>query len=322
MEQPLVSVIVPVFNAGKYLSQCVESVLGQTFTRWELLLVDDGSTDGSTEACDAYALRDSRIRVWHKGNGGASSARNVGLDKARGEWIAFLDADDYLLPHSLKALVEEALRSGADLIAGKALSLNNGTLKPKPEPPVARGNKVMSSVPRPEIWGYLFRRELIERHSLRFREGLRFAEDWLFCFEYASWAGSVRRVDTPVYVYRTHPSSAVNSADNAEMAPHLLAAACHLHQLASTYSTEDKRRRKAALDMRDNRLRLWLCCEMSGTVTRETLRASLSRCRALFDSDREHVAFLCSSLPLCFLKARLQRLPRLRRALKRMLRRE
>lgn len=91
-----ISVIVPVYNTEKYLQRCVDSILAQTFTDFELLLVNDGSTDGSGAICDEYAQKDSRVRVFHKENGGASSARNLGLDNAKGEWITFCDSDDYV----------------------------------------------------------------------------------------------------------------------------------------------------------------------------------------------------------------------------------
>lgn len=98
---PKVSIIVPVYKAEKYLNRCIDSILAQTFTDWELLLIDDGSTDRSGDICDEYAKKDTRIRVFHKENGGVSSARNLGLDSAQGEWVTFIDADDYILPDFL-----------------------------------------------------------------------------------------------------------------------------------------------------------------------------------------------------------------------------
>jgi len=99
---PKISVIVPVYNAAPYLHRCIDSILAQTFTDFELLLIDDGSTDGSGRFCDEYADKDGRIRVFHKENGGVSSARNVGLDNACGEWIAFCDSDDRVFPEWLE----------------------------------------------------------------------------------------------------------------------------------------------------------------------------------------------------------------------------
>lgn len=97
---PKISVIVPVYNTEQYLPRCIDSILAQTFTDFELLLIDDGSKDSSGKICDESAAKDSRIRVFHKENGGVSSARNMGLNNAQGEWITFVDSDDYLIEHS------------------------------------------------------------------------------------------------------------------------------------------------------------------------------------------------------------------------------
>ena len=96
MTTPVLSIIVPVYNVEKYLARCIDSILAQTFTDFELILVDDGSTDNSGEICDEYAGKDPRIIVIHKENGGVSSARNHGLDIARGEYITFVDSDDQI----------------------------------------------------------------------------------------------------------------------------------------------------------------------------------------------------------------------------------
>lgn len=96
MNNPKISVIVPVYNAEKYLHRCIDSILNQTFPDFELLLIDDGSKDQSGEICDEYAKKDSRVKVFHKENGGVSSARNVGIDNAVGEYICFCDSDDWV----------------------------------------------------------------------------------------------------------------------------------------------------------------------------------------------------------------------------------
>ena len=111
---PAISVIVPVYQAEALLPQCVESVLAQTFSDWELLLIDDGSRDGSPTLCDGYAARDPRIRVFHKPNGGVSTARNLGLEQATGPYIAFLDADDAFEPAALETLWYLREKAGAD----------------------------------------------------------------------------------------------------------------------------------------------------------------------------------------------------------------
>lgn len=127
MENPKISVIVPVYNVEKYLRKCVDSILSQTFTDFELLLIDDGSKDHSGEICDEYALQDDRVKVFHKENGGVSSARNLGIDVAKGEWITFVDADDYIAENLLQSLCNidsnvDIAFTGCTLIEGNNVS--------------------------------------------------------------------------------------------------------------------------------------------------------------------------------------------------------
>ena len=103
---PKISVIVPVYNTEKYLHRCIDSILAQTFTDFELLLIDDGSKDNSGAICDEYAAKDSRVRVFHKENGGVSSARNLGLDNVRGEWVTFVDSDDWVEKEYIELFVK------------------------------------------------------------------------------------------------------------------------------------------------------------------------------------------------------------------------
>lgn len=114
MNHPLVSVIVPVYNVERYLVRAVDSLLGQTYERLDIILVDDGSTDHCPQLCDDYARRDARVRVIHKPNGGLSDARNAGLDAARGELLTFLDSDDYLAPSTIGRFVQAFEADGVD----------------------------------------------------------------------------------------------------------------------------------------------------------------------------------------------------------------
>lgn len=105
--RPEISIIVPVYQVEKYLNECIDSILAQTFTDFELILVDDGSPDNCPALCDAAAKRDSRVRVIHKQNGGVSTARNAGLDAAQGNWIAFVDSDDTVEPEYLEKCIRQ-----------------------------------------------------------------------------------------------------------------------------------------------------------------------------------------------------------------------
>ena len=113
---PAVSVIVPIYNVEKYLAECVDSILGQTFQDMEIILVDDGSLDSSSQMADDYAVRDQRVKVIHKENGGLSSARNAGMKIARGEYIYFCDSDDYISLDAIEILYETATKNDLDMV--------------------------------------------------------------------------------------------------------------------------------------------------------------------------------------------------------------
>lgn len=113
--QPLISIVVPVYNVEKYLPACIESVQAQTFKEWELILVDDGSTDSSGEICDRYAKNDARIKVIHKGNSGPSDTRNIGIQSASAELVGFVDSDDWIDPDMYEVLYDNMVKTGADI---------------------------------------------------------------------------------------------------------------------------------------------------------------------------------------------------------------
>ncbi|SMC83685.1 glycosyltransferase family 2 protein [Papillibacter cinnamivorans] len=115
MNSLLISVIIPVYNARPYLRRCLDSVLSQTYTQLEIILVDDGSTDGSGDICEEYIKKDTRIKVLHQENRGQSAARNAGLDIARGDCVGFVDADDWIYPHMYRDLLESIEKTGADI---------------------------------------------------------------------------------------------------------------------------------------------------------------------------------------------------------------
>ena len=112
---PKISIIVPVYKVEKYIHKCIDSILAQTFTDFELILVDDGSPDNCGKICDEYAKEDSRIVVIHKDNGGVSDARNIGISRANGEYIGFVDSDDYIDKDMYKNLYESCLNNKADI---------------------------------------------------------------------------------------------------------------------------------------------------------------------------------------------------------------
>lgn len=125
---PIISVIVPVYNVEKYLCQCIDSILAQTFTNFELILMDDGSTDGSTALCDEYAVKDKRIRVFHKKNGGQAEARNLGIDISKGQYLTFIDSDDVVSPEYLNQLFKAIQENDADISVCDEISFQDGEL--------------------------------------------------------------------------------------------------------------------------------------------------------------------------------------------------
>lgn len=133
MEAALISIIIPVYNVERYLDRCISSVLNQTYQNLQIILVDDGSTDGSGDICDKYKTMDTRISVIHKNNGGAADARNSGLQIAEGEYVGFVDADDYIARDMYECLYEELLKSGCDISCCGRINHfeKNYRLKPK-----------------------------------------------------------------------------------------------------------------------------------------------------------------------------------------------
>ena len=154
MSMPEISVIVPVYKVEAYLPRCVDSILAQTFTDYELWLVDDGSPDNSGKICDDYSKRDARIRVIHKPNGGLSSARNAALDECKGRYISFVDSDDWVTPDFLETLHSALVASGADIsICGMINHFDDGhetvLYEPSTEPCVVEGDAIFDTLYQP-----------------------------------------------------------------------------------------------------------------------------------------------------------------------------
>ena len=203
----MVSIIVPVYNVEKYLPKCLDSILAQTFKDFELLLIDDGSPDTSGAICDDYAQRDPRIRVFHQENKGVSAARNVGLDHAKGEWIAFVDADDWMESHWLGSMVENM--EGTDLvISGFHLNykgqvhehrLENKTFSPAEYSDACA--HLMKIAHMGYLWSMLFSNIIIREKNLRLNERMCYQEDLDFILRYVLHTKSFRTIDACAYHY-------------------------------------------------------------------------------------------------------------------------
>ena len=190
----MISVIVPVYKAEKYLHRCVDSILAQSYTNFELLLIDDGSPDNCGAICDEYAAKDSRVRVFHKENGGVSSARNLGLDNARGEWVTFVDSDDWISDEFLTKLKE---CDDADLVIGGCVSTIgwNELLFDKKYDSSSTFpnflNKYLTSLYLRTPWSKLFKITIITNNHIRFDEKIRYGEDTIFVYQYLCCCESV-----------------------------------------------------------------------------------------------------------------------------------
>lgn len=217
MTHPAVSVIVPVYNVEKYLSRCLDSILTQSFLDIEVICVDDGSTDSSSEILRRYAAQDERIRVITQENRGLSGARNTGLDAATGEWIAFVDSDDEVSPEIWKTLLDEAGDESAICFSSEEVCVAD-----KREYPVHCGyNKVKFSgykIIKDEelvrismtVWDKIYRRSNIEATKIRFPEGLHF-EDNVFVMNFFVINRQVRFIHRILYYYHRNNSSIMHS---------------------------------------------------------------------------------------------------------------
>lgn len=189
----MISIIIPAYNAANTIEYCVESILSQTYQDWELIIIDDGSTDNTLDVCQSF--QNKRIQVYHKENGGVSSARNSGLAYAKGEYIAFVDADDYLEPMYLEHLYQgsEYELSISGFCYGNEPEKSKLFLGLTNKSSIAESLSVLINADQLCYpWGRLFKRSIIEQNHIRFDENMRFAEDNVFNWEYLCHINSLR----------------------------------------------------------------------------------------------------------------------------------
>lgn len=220
-KQPLLSIIVPVYNVAQYLSACVDSLLTQTWKNLEVILVDDGSTDESWAVMQAYASRDSRVRLFQQPNKGVSAARNLGLEQARGEYIGFVDSDDTVLPQYLEWLYRAADSCGTAMSMCRYRCVAEGRdLLPEERQVTYRTPQLiteenyswMSSASGGHCWRMLTHRSVLE--DIRFDPSLWYGEDALFFMQEFLKAGKLAFLDCPLYCYLIRQGSAVQQTVN------------------------------------------------------------------------------------------------------------
>lgn len=216
----MISIIIPIYNAGSFLEKCLASILLQDTTEWECILVNDGSTDNSADICSLWELKDSRFKFVNQGNQGVSVARNTGLDYAIGEWITFVDADDWLEPNYLSAMIKQTL--GTEIvISGQIREYEDGhSIIYKPD-----GNDrfMICSEEAEKFNGLnikfllyaphekLFRMDIIKRNNLSFQVGCSYGEDLQFVYSYLEYVNSIGTIDQALYHYRITNSGTLSS---------------------------------------------------------------------------------------------------------------
>lgn len=221
---PTVSIIVPVYNAKKALRRCIESILNQEYRDFELLLMDDGSTDNSPAIIDEYAARDDRIRAVHKPNSGVSDTRNRAIDMAKGEYVQFLDADDWITQDATKQFLRAAQQYDADMViadfyrvVGKNVSVKGDI---DDEGVISRIQYADYMLENPAdyyygvIWNKFYRKSILDEHNLRMDVNLSYCEDFIFNMEYVLHTEKIAVVKSPVYYYVKTKGSLVSQSMN------------------------------------------------------------------------------------------------------------
>ncbi len=208
---PLVSIIIPVYNAEKTIDRFVDSVLNQTYKDFELLLLDDGSTDGSGGICDGYAKKDPRIRAVHKENSGVSDTRNQGIAMAKGEYLQFLDSDDWLMPNGTESFVRAVTSCPCDMViadfyrvVGERVSQKGDIQR---EGVIDREEYAVQMMQKPAdfyygvLWNKFYKRSVIENYGIKMDTAINWCEDFLFNLEYVRHISRVYVLRVPVYYY-------------------------------------------------------------------------------------------------------------------------
>lgn len=233
MTSPLVSVIVPIYGIEKYLPQCIESLTDQSFRDFELILVDDGSPDTCPEICDAYAKKDSRILVIHKKNGGLLSARKAGLEKAKGQYVSYVDGDDWVDRYYLDVLYKLAEANSSDLVVtghfrefdGKIETIkphytgifNEDEIQTSILPKLVYNGRFCEHEISTYVWNKLFKKELLKQVLYDIPNEIIMGEDAAITYSYLALSKKLTISKIPLYYYRQRHDSIVKSIENPEM---------------------------------------------------------------------------------------------------------
>ena len=242
-----VSIIVPVYNSEDWIDDCIASILAQTYINYELILIDDGSTDGSGDKCDSWSLKDGRIFVIHQKNSGVAAARNTGIEKATGDFIVFCDSDDYLEKDYLETFLQMSNKFRADLyIANVYVDVRQVPEIHKIQLLEFYVEKDISLVIHSWFdiyWNLpsnkLYRREIIKQFKIRFTDGLSIGEDGIFTLDYLLHANSIMCSNKPIYHYVQRNINSLSHGYNPDVIRGFDIMISQLHKLAKKYDCDD-----------------------------------------------------------------------------------
>ena len=218
----MVSIIVPVYNVESYLDECIQSIVNQTYQNWECILINDGSMDNSEHICDTWVEKDNRIHVIHQSNQGVSAARNTGIQHAKGEYITFIDSDDWIEKNYLYSFIEALQNNQSDLIvSGLIHNYNNGETKiytpQSPESFNLNWQNINSFVSLNKIhllyppYVKLYKAQLIKKYNIRFNKQYSYGEDLLFNYDYLEHVNTITCIDKAYYHYRIIGNNTLSS---------------------------------------------------------------------------------------------------------------
>lgn len=311
----MISIIVPIYKVEKYIRQCVDSIIAQSLTDIEIILVDDGSPDGCPAICDEYAQADSRVKVVHKKNGGLMSARQAGLKAATGDYIGFVDGDDWIEPDMYEHFANAIKKHKPDILMSEfyfsypdrnevstqcldADYFEKADLKSKVYPTMLfRGEYYYFGV-QPCCWAKVYKKELLEKHLYSVTTKIKMGEDAAFTYPCLLDADNMCYIDKPLYHYRNNPQSMTNAYDS-NMEDTILIPYEALDKCFKEYDYSD-----GLLNQLDNYLFYLLNIFIRNEVSRDNKKSPISKIRTFkaFTDNKKIISALrrmsISHLPL------------------------
>lgn len=244
--KPKITIIVPIYNSERYLNKCIQSILAQSYDDFELILIDDGSTDSSGQICDEFSKQNTRIKVYHESNKGVSMARNRGLELASGDWITFIDSDDWIEPDYLLGLISN--NEGYDLIISYYNVLGWKSWINDPwEDNCYTGEHLKDSFDNNMrrfdfICGKMYRNSIIKEHGIRFNPKISYAEDLIFTLNYVLNINSIRVLSSALYCYNcSSEESLTRKKRNWDSSAYVIDQMCNiLSKVEERYNWEGK----------------------------------------------------------------------------------